>query len=457
MLRDEGRAFLEAGGRSRPPTWCCGCCASRCRRQPGGVASTGARARRSRCCRPSAAFRPTGGPCVAAERRPVARFLLYESEYPDSVASSVDALHTALTAADAKPRTRRRCCGSDGWSPISTSARAPRRTGDAVRHARQGPARAGAGRSRHRRALLRRHGAAGSPDDQCLMHFAIRYLTEYRMTPVTRQPQRAARQAGHDAEAALRRLQRARRPGDAPPPAHRLLRDEVVEFEISRPHDLLAIDVRARVATSPRRSRPRRPGTRSRPAATSRPRGSSRSRTARSPTTACSKSSVGVTRGATPLARCCTLVELIPDRFEYRPGVTYVGSTVDRPARCRRRRLPGLRPPLAAAPAPPRDRRPLRLRLPVRAHPATASGRLRRGRHPRLARGAAARPRARRARLGRRRSDEPGLAGESHVKIGHGRHYSDVPPIKGVYRGTASADLEASVRMQRTDATGARA
>ena len=37
------------------------------------------------------------------------------------------------------------------------------------------------------------------------------------------------------------------------------------------------------------------------------------------------------------------------------------------------------------------------------------------------------------------------------------RHYSDVPLIKGVYRGTASAELEASVRMQRTDATGARA
>jgi hypothetical protein len=37
------------------------------------------------------------------------------------------------------------------------------------------------------------------------------------------------------------------------------------------------------------------------------------------------------------------------------------------------------------------------------------------------------------------------------------RHYSDVPAIKGVYRGTASADLEASVGMQRTDATGARA
>jgi hypothetical protein len=41
--------------------------------------------------------------------------------------------------------------------------------------------------------------------------------------------------------------------------------------------------------------------------------------------------------------------------------------------------------------------------------------------------------------------------------MGHGRHYSDVPPIKGVYRGTATAELDASVRMQRTDATGARA
>ena len=44
------------------------------------------------------------------------------------------------------------------------------------------------------------------------------------------------------------------------------------------------------------------------------------------------------------------------------------------------------------------------------------------------------------------------LAGEDHVKIGHGRHYSDVPPVKGVYRGGAAAELEASVRMTRTDA-----
>jgi transglutaminase-like putative cysteine protease len=44
-----------------------------------------------------------------------------------------------------------------------------------------------------------------------------------------------------------------------------------------------------------------------------------------------------------------------------------------------------------------------------------------------------------------------GLAGERHVKIGHGRHYADVPPIKGVYRGAASSTLEASVTMARSD------
>ena len=37
------------------------------------------------------------------------------------------------------------------------------------------------------------------------------------------------------------------------------------------------------------------------------------------------------------------------------------------------------------------------------------------------------------------------------LKIGHGRHYIDVPPVKGVYRGLASATLEASVEMTRLD------
>ena len=43
------------------------------------------------------------------------------------------------------------------------------------------------------------------------------------------------------------------------------------------------------------------------------------------------------------------------------------------------------------------------------------------------------------------------LAGETHVKIGHGRHYPDVPPVKGVYRGVATAELDARVTMTRLD------
>jgi transglutaminase-like putative cysteine protease len=45
-----------------------------------------------------------------------------------------------------------------------------------------------------------------------------------------------------------------------------------------------------------------------------------------------------------------------------------------------------------------------------------------------------------------------GLAGERHLKIGHGRRYSDIPPIKGVYRGSAHSELDAEVRMTRLDA-----
>ena len=42
-------------------------------------------------------------------------------------------------------------------------------------------------------------------------------------------------------------------------------------------------------------------------------------------------------------------------------------------------------------------------------------------------------------------------AGETHVKIGHGRHYPDVPPVKGVFRGVATAELDARVTMTRQD------
>ena len=40
---------------------------------------------------------------------------------------------------------------------------------------------------------------------------------------------------------------------------------------------------------------------------------------------------------------------------------------------------------------------------------------------------------------------------ETHVKFGHGRTYADVPPVRGVYRGDATAALGASVTMTRLD------
>ena len=72
-----------------------------------------------------------------------------------------------------------------------------------------------------------------------------------------------------------------------------------------------------------------------------------------------------------------------------------------------------------------------------------------------MGRGAAAR--RRRADLGAADPTNRTLGGESHVKIGHGRHYADVPPIKGVYRGVAGSELSASVRMTRSDVSPSRA
>lgn len=39
--------------------------------------------------------------------------------------------------------------------------------------------------------------------------------------------------------------------------------------------------------------------------------------------------------------------------------------------------------------------------------------------------------------------------GERHVTIGRGRDYDDVPPIRGVYAGTAAASMQAGVTMRR--------
>ena len=39
-------------------------------------------------------------------------------------------------------------------------------------------------------------------------------------------------------------------------------------------------------------------------------------------------------------------------------------------------------------------------------------------------------------------------AGANHVKIGHGRHYPDVPPVRGTFAGSAQSQVDAQVRMR---------
>src|ERR671919_332235 len=112
------------------------------------------------------------------------------------------------------------------------------------------------------------------------MHFAIRYLTEYRYREPVTDNLNALR-----VKPATTPYQRVDDFGVRVDPETRLHQHSdyygttVIEFGISRPHEQLSIDVRARVAT--------------------------------------------------PAETLSAVAELIPERFEYRPGVTYVGSTVE--------------------------------------------------------------------------------------------------------------------------------
>ena len=106
-------------------------------------------ARRSRCCRPSAASRPTGARCRRRPTRgPVARFLLFERDYPDSVAFSIEALHAALTAADPSYRSSPAVLRlSRLMADLDFRARSPVPDATPRGHARGRPAELGARRS----------------------------------------------------------------------------------------------------------------------------------------------------------------------------------------------------------------------------------------------------------------------------------------------------------------------
>jgi transglutaminase-like putative cysteine protease len=288
------------------------------------------------------------------------------------------------------------------------------------------------------------------------MNFAIRYLTEYaydsdvvdNLNALRVKPSGNGRQRCDEFGVRLTPEVRLHRHTD-------YFGTEVVEFEISRPHRQLSIDVRARVSTKAPPEPPRAtwdaladPGYREAG-------GEFLLQTDDAPEHPVLQELLRATRAAaSPLAAVTLTSELIPDRFEYRQGATYVDSRVE--------------DLLEAGAGVCQDFVHLGLAL-LRRHGIAAryvSGYLFTAgsgngqesvevdTHAWLE---ALLPVSDPAHsdpvwVGADPTNRV-LAGESHVKIGHGRHYADVPPIKGVYRGAAGAKLSASVTMTRLERT----
>jgi transglutaminase-like putative cysteine protease len=288
------------------------------------------------------------------------------------------------------------------------------------------------------------------------MNFAIRYLTKYEYDGDVVDNLNALRVKPHG-----NGRQRCDEFGVRLTPEVRLHRHsdyfgtEVVEFEVSRPHRHLTIDVRARVSTKESVAPPQATWDALQDPSYREAGGEFLLQTDDAPGHPALEQLLTTTGAAsTPLAAVLLSSELIPDRFEYRRGATFVYS--------------GIADLLEAGAGVCQDFVHVGICL-LRHHGIAAryvSGYLY----------ASASSDSRESvevdthawleallPVGGRgpNSGEPVwvgadptnrvLAGQNHVKIGHGRHYADVPPIKGVYRGGASAKLDASVTMTRLE------
>jgi transglutaminase-like putative cysteine protease len=292
------------------------------------------------------------------------------------------------------------------------------------------------------------------------VHFAIRFLTEYRYdAPVTDnlnalrvRPATTSTQRCDEFHTRIEPEARVSRHLD-------YFGTEVLEFGIPTSHEHLTIDVRARVVTSA----PSEP-----------PDGSWEDLDSPAYVDAAGEFALPwqdqpAIRGLeimneeldcdSPLEALERLCEMVPNRFEYRPGATYVGSTVEDLLEmgagvCQdfahlslvllRRRGIAARYVSGYLWAAPEDEGADSVEVDTHAWieallPSTDG-------HGEPV-WVSADP------TNRRLAD-----GETHVKIGHGRFYSDVPPVKGLYMGGANSELTAAVTMSRLDPqTSARA
>jgi transglutaminase-like putative cysteine protease len=287
------------------------------------------------------------------------------------------------------------------------------------------------------------------------MHFAIRFLTRYEydgdvvdnINTLRVRPAGNSRQRVDDFTVRLTPDVRQYRHED-------YFGTEVVEFEVVRAHRELVIDVRARVTTQPQREPSGTTWEELHDQAYREAGGEFLLQTEDAPgQPLLAALAAEVATAPTPLAAVLLVSELIPDRFEYRKGATYVDSP--------------LTDVLDGRAGVCQDFVHLGLNL-LRRHGIAAryvSGYLYttgNGNHPGTGNESVeVDTHAWIDALLPVEDGEPawvsidptnrGLAGERHVKIGHGRHYADVPPIKGVYRGVAHAKLEASVTMTRSE------
>jgi transglutaminase-like putative cysteine protease len=282
------------------------------------------------------------------------------------------------------------------------------------------------------------------------VHFAIRFLTEYRYdTPVTDnlnalrvRPATTSTQRCDEFHTRIEPEARVSRHLD-------YFGTEVIEFGIPTSHEHLTIDVRARVVTSA-------------------PSDHSPAYVDAAGEFALPWQDQPPIRGLdimheeldcdSPLETLERLCEMVPNRFEYRPGATYVGSSVEdlleaSAGVCQdfahlsllllRRRGIAARYVSGYLWAAPEDEGSDSVEVDTHAWiEALLPGTDGRGEPAWVS----ADPTNRR------------LTGETHVKIGHGRFYSDVPPVKGLYMGGANSALSAAVTMSRLDPqTSARA
>ena len=289
-------------------------------------------------------------------------------------------------------------------------------------------------------------------EEPLTMNFAIRYLTSYEydgdvadnLNALRVKPATTARQRCDEFSVRLTPEVRLHRHTD-------YFGTDVVEFEVSRPHRQLIIDVRARVSTRLAAEPPQTGWDALDDPAYREAGGEFLLQTDDAPEHATMADLLATTATAeSPLGMLMLISELIPDRFEYRQGATYVDSTV--------------RDLLDGGAGVCQDFVHLGLSL-LRHHGIAAryvSGYLFAAGNTDGQESVEVDTHAwLEALLPVPDGGEPvwvgadptnrGIAGEDHVKIGHGRHYADVPPIKGVYRGGASATLEASVTMTRLD------